>query len=460
MQSTFEQRAYRLARNGRTTTLPQGDGAPAPPISPQSVLFDFDPAWSMTEDRAGGITLAAGGTNPVTRAVHNGRLAAVFDGTNYLLGDSPFPQLSSLSGGCTIYAVCERTDALNTQKSVVNLDQAAGAGGQQVMYLAQGNTDAVVGGMADTGSIVFDSEAAGGGRNFVRVISADYDLTEITARNSSYGSASSVSSRDPSGLDRVSIGGTLIFGLGGDWVGRIYRVLICEGAFSQAIADYLANLYTPLRLPPMVSASDVAFLWDPRHNPYRDTLNGISLTPTSAPSRISRAGDVSMYFDGTDDELSGPIGIGTLSGEWTLYLVSEPEGSDYEYFFGVEDEGNALNESLFFGPRETVGPAGGIRAGGTQQVNTNATGSVVGEIELGTLAVATSTVQALRNGVGTSTSVRSLDPTGIDKVTLGSAIGAVIKGQGYVYFALLVNASRSEAAEAWLTANFPVGVSP
>ena len=235
---------------------------------------------------------------------------------------------------------------------------------------------------------------------------------------------------------------------------------IVTPTFSPARWGFFHRSVSRLRLPPasLLSHDDIAFAWDPSHNPYRDTLNGIDLTATSAPVVGSVAGHGSVLFDGVDDELAGAISLGTMSGNWVMFLVGALAGGAVGYAFCVEDAGNGAQEHARLG-HYTVGAVAARRSGGVEASDLSGTGSVVGKVELLTGSFTSAAIEARTNGTSNGSTADAKAPTGIDRVTLGTAIGGNSKSNSHALYALVVNASAAAVVEPWILANFPIGAS-
>ena len=221
------------------------NAAPALPAALEAaVLFDFDPVASLVQDRKGiALTDPVGGV--VLSKGPTGHYGAEFSGSNYLTGASPFAALSDLTGGVSIYAVCERTDAVVNSQCALSIDEAAGAASTNEIAVVQVGNDPVVAYTYGAGAGSFNIGAVAP-RDVVNVLSGHITTTTVEARLGGYSAGSSATTHDPASLDRLLIGANSIFGfISSFWTGRIYRVVVKEGPFEQAFSDYLSSLYIP-----------------------------------------------------------------------------------------------------------------------------------------------------------------------------------------------------------------------
>lgn len=457
---SFEDRVYRLGTGYGPGALPQGRGAPPPP-SPSTVLFDWDPSVDLYRDRVGGIEFTVGAGTP-TLAVAHGQPCAQFNGGSHLVStEAPFAALSDLTGGCTIYVVSERTDA--------------GAAGSAACFSIDDSTEVTTSldclgwyhvSTNDALVAMSGDDAAGetavasfGNRNMItcNAMTATTALIgQYVDRRLAASTVPAVTPHDPSGLDRCVIGATGLFGsaIVGYWTGNVFRILVCEGGYDQDIQDYLMNTYAPVRMPPGITADDAVFLYDARNAPERDRTNGINLTPTSFPRQTAALGDVCVDFDGTDDELTGSIALGTMSGNWTLYLVSSPDAVASGYPCNFEDAGNEANQHFGGGTNgnDTLGSFTS-RRNSNVQIDTAFSGGP--GMELGGLYVSShemtdTDVQAWTNKASESgATAGTYVPTGIDQVTLGCGFTSFFF-DGKLFYALLVNDVRDAAIDDWL----------
>lgn len=208
------------------------------------VLFDFDPAWSTTVDKVGG--LASTNVNSVTFSKVRGSLAAEFDGTNYLLFDgAPFAALADLSGGVTAYVVCERTDANATQTHLFGIDDASAGSNQQFVMAAwnSGQTQAAY--IGETSGFAGVTGSAALTRNQIQTLGYAFTTTSAkTFLDTTETGTATITATNPNGLDRLVIGGYVFAGLSASWIGRIWRLLLKEGPADNDFASYLQGLYT------------------------------------------------------------------------------------------------------------------------------------------------------------------------------------------------------------------------
>lgn len=440
----------------------------AEPADPSwGCLFDFNPTRSLLVDVEGGIVLSdpVGG---VIVANANGHKAAEFSGTNYLLGaSSPFAALSDLTG-VSIYVVAEHTadGSTSTVGSSICLDRTAAAGIADRLMLANQGSDDTVRGSVTNAAATLATDAGTGLANHNLVSAEGFHVT-LTSRTISQGAPGTASadatSVDPAGMDRCLIGaGAFGAAVAYKMTGRIYRVLICEGAFDQAVADYLAQLYTPRRLPPSVDPADVVFVFDARHGLYRDTLSGLDLTPTSAPYRVARGGDVAAYFDGTDDVLTGVWpDTGDLAQEYTCYLVAEHEVAG-GIAYGWDVHTTSTTGSGATGGLRNTGSTGAYtfkKESSVFEVEYSGGFSTIGKIHLATSRFSPTELEAWLDGAGNGATAATRVPVSLDRFRVGAGIG-FFGPEKRVYYCLMVRGGRDATAETWINANFPVGTSP
>lgn len=435
-------------------------------------LFDFDPGRSVSHDVDGGMRLAPGGSNPVAFEVHNGFRCLVTDGTNYLLGSaSPFAALSDLTGGVSIYVVAERTDAGSGAVSPMGINERGSASGANALHMGWNGLSggaSTLTALSANSAAATQSDVSDGvlGLNVVHSLSMHLTTTSRTAKTEGYGGASATATaNDPADLDQIVIGAGLLYAAAdasplGHFTGRIYRVIVREGPFSQAIADYLANLYKPLRLPPMVSASDVIFAWDVRHSPFRDTRTGADISIDSgSPVVVSRAGDVAMFFTSADsDALKATLAAQEdIDGDFTIYAVAEHDGvaNPYHVLAKFDQTADPSNENLFLGLRDDGAGIGAYwqweEVGVAHLVLGNTV--TVGKAHQVTATKSATTGNTYLDGVDGGVETESGVPRDIDRVLLGAnSLGNY--GSGYTYWLLAVRAARSAEVEAWITATF------
>lgn len=222
-------------------------GTPRPP-NPGAVLFDWDPAWNPYADRVGGLAGVPTGTAP-TRSVTNGLLGMTFGGAGCLqFAGAPFAALSDLTGGVSMYVVCERTDAAVAQDGLICLDDNDGTTSSANHLIGTWDGGDTVSCLAYDGAGVstIDSQA-GATRNATQILSYHATTTARTAKINGTGSAeASGTTRDPGSLSRVTVGAYTLFVASGAisyFTGAIYRVLICEGAYDADVLTYLQTLY-------------------------------------------------------------------------------------------------------------------------------------------------------------------------------------------------------------------------
>ena len=216
-----------------------------PPPSGNTLLFDWNPAVDPYADLVGGLTATASGAG-VTFGVQRTLPCATFDGTDYLTFDgTPFSTLSDLTTECSIYVVCERTDAASEADILVGIDDNDDAGVDHAMYLAWAANDAVQAAQANAStSNGANSTASAVNRDELVVVSGHLTLTtgEVRLDGSDITSSGSPwTSSDPTGMTRVTIGAGGYFG-GGialPFTGHIWRVLIYDAAYNADVVDGL-----------------------------------------------------------------------------------------------------------------------------------------------------------------------------------------------------------------------------
>jgi len=225
----------------------------AEPADPSwGCLFDFNPTRSLLVDVEGGISLAdpVGGVIVVTRPGFP--RGAQFNGSNYLVGASPFAALGDLTGGCTFYEVSNRTDAATSGSSgTFSLDSTTESTPQRealgAYHVSANNAGVALSG--DDAGTEYDT-IFGLTRNVVKILvySATTSSVGLGQNVLPWGPTSVASPpHNPSGLNRVLIGASGVFA-GGSTVGafhsgEVFRCLACEGPPSQDILDKLLALY-------------------------------------------------------------------------------------------------------------------------------------------------------------------------------------------------------------------------
>ncbi len=235
---------------------------------------------------------------------------------------------------------------------------------------------------------------------------------------------------------------------------------IVTPTFSKAGWSFFHRSASKLLLPPasLLSPSDVVFAWDPSHNPYRDTLNGIDLTPDSSPVVERAAGRMAVHFDGVDDALRGPVSVGTMSGDWTMYLVVAPGVAGSQYFMGLEDASSPANDVAGLGTNNTLGSFVLRReVSSSQGADFSGSGVASGVVELVSGAFTSSAIEAFTRGSTSGSTADAKVPAGIDQVSLGEVVG--VFGRGHLFYALAVNAARSAEVASWIQGQFLVGAS-
>lgn len=324
-------------------TLPQGNGAPAVPTA-QRVLFDWDPSFNPYLDRAGGIALTNSG---VTFGVQRGQVCGVFDGSSYLYSsEAPFAALSDLTGGASIYVVCERTDAAADAAYMIGIDQAAGAAQRNDIALGCNSDNSISLAVSDDGGQELDTQAASAStdRNQINFLSGHLTTSTLTARvaGTSSGSTTVASApHDPASLDRVTIGVQTIFAsLLKYWTGRIYRILVIEGDYEAAVLSYLQGAYEDRSAPSaesLASAPDQSLLeWGWHYPDDGETSAYAGPAPTAATANlvevtlgsltgIQQSGDP----DGLSADLSAIRSTNLPVGTYSLHvLFHQPTGTN------------------------------------------------------------------------------------------------------------------------------------
>tara|TARA_R110002072_G_scaffold35076_2_gene104176 strand:- start:26667 stop:27398 length:732 start_codon:yes stop_codon:yes gene_type:complete len=210
------------------------------------VLFDFDPAYSMTQDRKAGLSCVQGGTGAVTREVHNGRYCAVFNGANYLdFAGSLFDSLSDLTaqGGVSIEVVYEgsvnasavclyNSEASDTSDRILNYDDANEKAGIYVYNATP----------------AFRAAFDDAGNTALKAVGFHATTTQRTCSSGgTEHAAGTAGGIDPAGLNRLVIGAGASAGAPGAFptTGRVYRVLVRAGGFSSAVDAVLSPYYLP-----------------------------------------------------------------------------------------------------------------------------------------------------------------------------------------------------------------------
>lgn len=221
----------------------------AAPDAAFDVLSDWDPSFSYTVDRTAALTYAESGTG-FSRVKVGGNWCAEFDGSGALVASgAPFTTLSDLTGGVSIYVVAERTDVAATAKALLGIGRDTGTiDNFDIVSAAWNSTNVSVNVYDAAGGATLDT-TTDPGRNTVAVLSLHATTTARTAKLDGVGTAeASGTTRDPAGMDFFSIGASLLFSaspplLSVAFPGRIYRVLVCEGAYDADVLTYLAGLY-------------------------------------------------------------------------------------------------------------------------------------------------------------------------------------------------------------------------
>lgn len=433
------------------------------------VLFDFDPAKSTTEDVIRGISASQVGTG-FSLETARGNVCTVFDGAGALVFDgAPFSALSDLTGGVSIYAVCERTDVSASADGVVHIDDASAGSGEHVLASNWNGNDTLSvlsyeasGAKFDTGSPLV--------RNQVSVLSGHITTTSIDAKIDGAGSPTAIAATDPSGLDRVVIGNQSIATDPGSSTaglqGRIYRVLICEGAYDADVLAYLQGLYgqgAP-RIPAGVSQDDVLAIYDPEWSRRNEWAGDQTLAETGTVTFAWRNGSLAAEFGGGgNDYLSGTPPFTDFSGRLpvTLYQVGEADasGAAGAQMFSIQDttyDAESLSNVLRVG----IGNLALVYdASAVAQSNTTSLG-VAGRIHQATTELTNSTLSTWLDGTaGSATATSGKTPSSLDAIHVGDIPGST-RIAGKVHYAIMVAGERSAEVETWLASEFPVGETP
>jgi len=417
----------------------------------------------MRSDRIGGRALTAAGGGVTRERDSAGHVYAQLDGASYLdaaaedLGD-----LSDYASGLTAYVVLleDAASADNAMPLAIWKTPAASAEGTLRVYRS-GSSDYWAAGAWSTSGQGNDLGEVTVGTGVKHVVAASWHATNgqfvsVGGRVTASPNATAV---DPTSLARLTIGT-------GPWAGslstfyftgRVYRVVLAAGPYSQSFADTLANYYNPRRLPPSVDTSDVRFVYDARHASLRDTLNGIDLAPASVPAVVAANGDVAMSFDGVDDELSGSLALGLLDGTLSLYVVAAPGATGSLYHLAVEDSGNSAQEHLavLSNSTNTLGGWAVLRDGGVISQHYGTHGLPVGELGVISAEITPTTLRAWLDGnLGTQSTSDTATPSGIDSVALGSYLDSTLFSNTDVLYALIVEAARDSLVEDYLHREF------
>lgn len=430
---------------------------------PGTVLFDWDPSYSTTVDKEGGIALSWVGDDLGTE-VTRGKTCVNFDGVSHLVSsESPFAALSDLTGGVSIYVVCERLDHTGFQAF---FSMSNGTSGERIYVSGSSVSNSIAVGKTDAFTSTFDADSVLP-ENEPAVVSGHLTTTEAAIKKNGAG-ASAAAAGDPSGLNRVSIG-SLIHSAGiSFFIGRIWRVVICEGAYDPAMLAYLKRQYLPVpRLPDGVAPSEVLFHWDPRVSGTKDwagstqTLSEVG----TVPAVTDRAGHPCRLLSGSN-HLRGTPFVSELTGEYpiTVYRVAELEsnGTFGATGFTLWDTVSAnVNRLQCGGPRTTAGTgfSAALYDSSTAAVDQSNSVGVVGTVARATSQFTSSAVEAWHNGVSNGgTAHANLEPLSLDYMDLGGV--SFTFGAAYEYYCLVVRGTRDTSVEAWLDAYFPIGVTP
>ena len=240
---TFMHSAYPIQGRPQAVTRPV-----TWPYPSDSLLLDWDPHYSLSSERVSSIQFEQSGSGSITRVLQaNGRYAGVFPGTAGLVAtSSPFAALSDLSGGVSIYVVCERTDAGGTFATMLGANNTASGNNINAIQVQWTNANALACYSAGpTGGYQNDTES-GLALDTVTVASAHITTTSRTSRIDGSGTASATTtSADPAGLGRVVLGAQAagLETISTYFTGAIYRVIVAEGAYDADLMTLLLGLY-------------------------------------------------------------------------------------------------------------------------------------------------------------------------------------------------------------------------
>ena len=436
----------------------------AAPDAAFNVLSDWDPSFSYTVDRTAALVYAESGTG-ISRVKVGGNWCAEFDGAGALASaSSPFAALSDLSGGVSVYVVADRTNVAASQLGVFSLDDTANTPTTlSSTILGVWNNASQLSSVSvydPSGVATSDSQAVTTGA--VRVLSYHATTTARTAKVDGTGEAeTSGTERSPASIDRVTIGAYATIGYAQPFVGRIYRVLICEGAYNADVTAYLQGIYTPPRIPDGVAEADVLFLWDPEASYTRDWAgSGQNLTATGTITETVRAGHPCAEF-AVDSYYSGTPPFSSLPGDVTIYGVGEVQAaSGIGIGISVCRAGAWTSGGIMSLIRDSVGGGAGAQLAPTFVADYKGGPATPGTVYATTAQFSAATVEAWLDGVSNGSSAHAAAPTAMDQLTVGESPSAAGYGATRWYYLLMVSGTRDTAIETWLAANFPVGETP
>ena len=439
-------------------------------ISPSfAAIFDWNPAVSLYVDQVGGIAFAASGTAPVL-ASSGGLPCVSFDGAGALVAtSSPFAALSDLSGGVSIYVVAERTDAAATAKALLGIGRDTGTTDNFDIVSAAWNATNVSLNVYDSAGGATLDTTTDPGRNTVSVLSLHATTTARTAKLNGVGAAeASGATRDPAGMDFFSIGASLLFSaspplLTVAFPGRIYRVLICEGAYDAAVLAYLQGLYSPARIPPGVASSDVLFLWDPAASYTRDWAGTWqTLTPNGTITQTVRNGQPCAEFAADTAYYEGVAPFAAFAGVVPVTHIAVGEiQSGSAGALSLYMSSGGLTSNSFYAFLRTTG--GGAAVALWAPIASDYSGPVatVGKVHSLVVSVESSLLTAYMDGAGNAGTAHATSPASLTTLRIGSAGTQAAAGtfapSRWYYQALLRGSYSAAELHAWLAANFPVG---
>ena len=218
-------------------TLPQGNGAPAPP-SPSSLLADFDPTRHR-EDRAGG---GWTGTIP-DPSVGGGQIACVFNGTtNFAAATSPPVVDHSAAVPYTVYAVVRPSAADVAGTKTLCSAGIDGSNYWAVQYRPGGVLRVIV---VSGGLFSLNDMASGLVAGTTYVLAFEFaSLTEINIWADGVEDTATVVSRDPGNLLDFSWGrGSPLSTSPFYSSNTLLRGLVYSGAYDADVRTYLSGLY-------------------------------------------------------------------------------------------------------------------------------------------------------------------------------------------------------------------------
>lgn len=203
-------------------------------------------------------------------------------------------------------------------------------------------------------------------------------------------------------------------------------------------------------------------MFDARHNPNRDSLNGIDLTPTGAPVSVVAAGDIFVAFRAASaDYLSASAPFADFSGELpvVIYAVGAADAAGAGGFLPVSIQDTTFNaESLSSVIRVGVGNLALVYdAAAVTQSNTASLG-VAGQVHQTSTELTTTTLTTWLDGTqGSAAATSGKTPSSLDALHIGGQPGGAARLAGKCAYLLGVNASRASEVEAWIAATFPTG---